>query len=144
MVRSPFANGLLKKISSGTKRQLTVHLYRNCREKSKAPVRYSQGCSNKNGRPRRPCKATMAATCPIVVSRPFLLQTNTMIPGRYSIFDILTDRAPLDWASAWGLDRDYTWRDARVKDRPNLQEPAAIGEDGGLGADNRPAIIKQP
>ena len=97
IVRSPFANVLLMKISSGTKRQLTVHLYRNTREKSKAPARYSQGYSCKNGRPRRPCKATMTATCPVVVSRPFSLHVTTMIPGRYNIFDIFTDRAPLDY-----------------------------------------------
>lgn len=96
IVRRPFANGLLVKISSGTNRQLTVHLYRNIREKSKAPARYSQGYSRRNGRPRRPCKATMTATCPIVVRRPFSLHVTTMIPGRYSIFDIFTDRAPLD------------------------------------------------
>lgn len=95
ITKSPFAKGLLKKISSGKKRQLTVHLYRNTREKSKAPTRYSQGYSRKNGRPMRLCKMMMDATCPIVASRPLLLHTTTMMPGRYSRFDILTDRATL-------------------------------------------------
>ena len=99
MVRSPCANILLMKISSGTKRQLTVHLYRNIREKSKAPARYSQGYSRKNGRPKRPCKATIITTCPIVVSRPLSVHVTTMIPGRYNMFDIFTDRAPLDYMS---------------------------------------------
>ena len=94
--RSPFANDLLMKISSGTKRQLTVHLYRNTREKSKAPARYSQGYSRKNGRPRRTCKTTITAKCAMVISRPLSLHVTSMIPGRYSIFDIFTDRAPLD------------------------------------------------
>ena len=100
MTRRPFANDLLKKISSGTKRQLTVHLYRNTREKSKAPARYSQGYSRKNGRPMRPCKMKMVATWRIAASRPLLLHTTTIIPGRYSKFDILTDREPLSRRSA--------------------------------------------
>lgn len=95
ITRSTLANNLLRKISSGTKRQLTVHLYRNTREKSKAPVRYSQGCSRKNGRPRKPCKAKIVATCPVVAKRPLCLHVTTMRPGRYNIFDIFTDRAPL-------------------------------------------------
>lgn len=99
MASSPFANSLLKKISSGTKRQLTVHLYKNAREKSKAPARYSQGYSRKNGRPRRPCRTMMIVTCPRAASRPLVLHATTMIPGRYSRFDILMDRAPLDSAS---------------------------------------------
>ena len=55
-VKSAMWKYLLRNIGSGKNLQFTVHLKKNCLERSKDRTIYATGFTKRNGRPRRSCK----------------------------------------------------------------------------------------
>jgi hypothetical protein len=117
----------LRNVSSEINLQLTVHLYKNAREKSKARPRYDRGLACRNGIAMAIWVTRMIRTCRNVWTRPLVLKRISKRPGRYRSEDILIEREALETLRAMRmlLPGTRSWSFTcmpRCPDRPNLFE----------------------
>lgn len=91
----PRAHERLRKVSSSRNRQLTVHLYMNTRDRSKAFCKYARGSSAKNDRASTNWVTATTSRWRMVSIKPWRLKRITRRPGRYNKADIFTDNARL-------------------------------------------------
>lgn len=91
----PRAHEGLRKVCSSRNRQLTVHLYMNTRDRSKAFCKYEWASSTKNERASTIWVKARTSRWRTVAAKPWCLKRTTRIPGRYNNADIFTDNAKL-------------------------------------------------
>lgn len=141
---NPRAQELLRNVCSSTNRQLTVHLYMNTRDRSKAFCTYAWVCSAKNERASTIWVKATTSKWRVVTIKPRRLKRMTRIPGRYSNADIFTDNARLERSS---VSVRIKW--SSVNDRPKNQNAQVIRgplkcQYSSLYENDRPAVVEKP